>query len=148
MYYPLENLNMKCSFHYLPRPVTLTIHVSHRQHEELQVTIWNWKSFQHSTLLHLSPLPILVMALIDEQLDFILTKHVSYNALKFLVLGVFFSISRSFQIEKGGFWKTQLFLIWSEYCSHGLPKGVLTWDVLTWSIDRKIQDDVGLNPRS
>ena len=96
---------MKCSFHYLPRPVTLTIHVSHRQHEELQVTIWNWKSFQHSTLLHLSPLPILVMALIDEQLDFILTKHVSYNALKFLVLGVFFFNFKVISDWKGWFLK-------------------------------------------
>ena len=95
---------MKC-FYYLPRPVTSTIHVSPRQHEELQVTIWNWKSFQHSTLLHLSPLPILVMALIDEQLDFILTKHVSYNASKFLVLGVFFFNFKVISDWKGWFLK-------------------------------------------
>ena len=101
----LRKLKYEMFFHYLPRPVTLTIHVSHRQHEELQVTIWNWKSFQHSSLLHLSPLPILVMALIDEQLDFILTKHVSYNASKFLVLGVFFFNFKVISDWKGWFLK-------------------------------------------
>ena len=110
---------MKCFFHYLPRPVTLIIHVSHRQHEELQVTIWNWKSFQHSTLLHLSPLPILVMALIDEQVDFILTKHVSYNASKFLVLSVFFFNFKVISDWKGWFLKdTTVFN--------------LKWILLTW----------------